>query len=62
VKNIQELTAEELELFIEQKVSEIIGDPDSGLELSESFKQELRQRLEAPSRKLTQEEVERKLG
>ena len=59
---IRELTTEELELLIEQKISEIIGDPDSGLELSEDFKKQLKQRLENPSRKLTQEEVERKFG
>jgi ABC-type antimicrobial peptide transport system ATPase subunit len=62
VTKIKELTTEELELLIEQKVSEIIGDPDSGLELSEDFRKQLKQRLETPSGKITQEEVERKFG
>jgi len=59
---IQELTTEELELFIEQKVSEIIGDPDSGLELREDFKKQLEQRLKNPSHRVSQKEGEKRFG
>ena len=59
---IQELTTEELELFIEQKVSEILGDPDCELELREDFKKRLEQRLKNPSRTVSQAEVEKKFG
>ena len=41
---VEELTTEDLELLIEQKVLEILGDPDSGLELKEEFKTQLRER------------------
>jgi hypothetical protein len=56
------LTVDELELLIEQKVLEILGDPDSGLELKEEFKAELRQRLTGQSRKISHEEVLERLG
>jgi hypothetical protein len=59
---VKDLTVEELELFIEQKVLEILGDPDSGLELKEEFKQELRRRLKAQPRGISQEEVLKRFG
>lgn len=42
---------EELEQLIEQKLFEILGDPDSGLQLREEFKTKLEQRLRKSSRK-----------
>jgi hypothetical protein len=60
--NVTDLTVDELELLIEQKVLEILGDPDSGLELKEEFKAELRQRLTGQSRKISHEEVLERLG
>ncbi|MFA4932735.1 MAG: hypothetical protein WC625_07515 [Caldisericia bacterium] len=59
---IKDLTTEDLELFIEQKVSEILGDPDSGLELKDDFKEQLKQRLKSSSRAISQEEMEKRFG
>ena len=42
---MQGLTIEELEYLIEQKVLEILGDPDYGLELKGEFKEKLKERL-----------------
>jgi len=42
---VRELTVDELELLIEQKILEVLGDTDSGLPLREEFRQELRRRL-----------------
>jgi hypothetical protein len=42
-----------LEYLIEHKILEVLGDPDSGLELSQEFKQELKGRLENPSRRIS---------
>jgi len=60
--SVKDLTVEELELLIEQKVMEMLGDPDSGLELKEEFKVELRQRLAGRYRKTPQEEVLKRFG
>jgi len=60
--NVKDLTIDELELLIEQKVLEILGDPDSGLDLKEEFKAELRQRLTGQSRKISHEEVLERIG
>ena len=55
--NIKNLSMEDLEHLIEEKILEILGDPDSGLELTEEFKRKLRKRLEKPSRRISHEEV-----
>lgn len=44
---VKDLTIDELEYLIEQKILEVLGDPDSGLELREEFKQELKGRAVA---------------
>ena len=54
---IKNLSMEDLEHLIEEKILEILGDPDSGLELTEEFKRKLRKRLEKPSRRISHEEV-----
>lgn len=59
---VKDLTIGELEYLIEQKVLEILGDPDSGLELKDEFKKELRERLENPSKGISIEEEFTKLG
>ena len=46
---VKDLTMQELEYLIEQKILEILGDPDSGLELKEEFKE----RLSSPSRRIS---------
>ena len=60
--NVKELTIDELEYLIEQKILEVLGDPDSGLELREGFKQELRRRLENPLSRIPHDEVVKRIG
>jgi hypothetical protein len=60
--NVKDLTIDELEYLIEQKILEVLGDPDSGLELKEEFKQELKRRLENPSRRISHHEVVSRIG
>jgi len=59
---VEDLSIDELEYLIERKILEVLGDPDSGLELREEFKQDLRKRLENPASKISHEEVVRKFG
>ena len=59
---VKDLTVEELEYLIEQKILEVLGDPDSGLELREEFKQELKGCLENPSRRISHQEVVNRVG
>jgi hypothetical protein len=60
--NVKDLTIDELEGLIEQKILEVLGDPDSGLELKEEFKRELKSRLENPSRRISHHEVIKRIG
>ena len=60
LKEAAELHIEEL--GIEQKILEVLGDPDSGLELREEFKQELKGHLENPSRRISHQEVVNRVG
>lgn len=62
MRNVKHLTIDELEYLIEQKILEVLGDPDSGLELKEEFKRELKSRLENPSRRLPHNEVVKRIG
>ena len=60
--NVKDLTIDELEYLIEQKILEVLGDPDSGLELKQEFKEELRRRLGNPSRRIAHDEVADRIG
>ena len=60
--NVRDLTIDELEYLIEQKILEILGDPDSGLDLKEEFKRELKKRLENPSGRIPHNEVVSRIG
>ena len=62
MRNVKDLTIDELEYLIEQKILEVLGDPDSGLELKEEFKEELTRRLENPSRRIPHHEVVNRIG
>jgi len=53
---------DELEYVTEQKILEALGDPDSGLELKPDLKQELKRRLENPSRRIPHHEVVSRIG
>lgn len=59
---VKNLSMDDLELLVEQKVLEILGDPDSGLELSDEFKRKLRERVESSAQRVSHEEVLRRLG
>jgi hypothetical protein len=54
---LKDMSIDELEHFIEQKLLEVLGDPDSGLQLSEEFKKKLQERLQTPSKRIPHEEV-----
>jgi hypothetical protein len=54
---IKDMTIEDLEHFIENKFLEIIGDPDSGLQLKREFKTKLQKRLSTPSKRISHQEV-----
>jgi hypothetical protein len=66
---VKELTVEEFKKLvqdtIEEKLQELIGDPDAGLELREEVKKRLRNSLAARRRGekgISIEEVARRLG
>jgi len=62
MRNVKDLTIDELEYLIEQKILEVLGEPDSGLLLKEEFKRELKRRLEEPSRRISHQEVVDRIG
>ena len=62
MNNVRDLTIDELEYLIEQKILEVLGDPDSGLDLKEEFKQELKKRLENPSGRIPHNKVVSRIG
>jgi hypothetical protein len=51
------MTVDDVEQIVEQKMLEIIGDPDAGLHLTKKFKAKLEQRLAKPSKRISHEEV-----
>ncbi len=57
MSKVKDLSMDDLEYLIEQKVLEMLGDPDFGLELTDEFKKKLTERLEKPSRRISQKEV-----
>lgn len=58
----KELSVEDIEHLIENKVLEMLGDPDSGLQLKKEFKAKLEQRLKKPSRRIPHEEAMRRFA
>ncbi|MDD3748084.1 MAG: hypothetical protein PHX35_01835 [Candidatus Bipolaricaulis anaerobius] len=60
--SVKDLTMDDLEYLIEQKVLEMLGDPDSGLELREEFKKELSERLGRPSKRASHRDVLNRFG
>jgi hypothetical protein len=62
MRTVKNLIIDELEGLIEQKIVEVLGDPDSGLELREEFTRELKSRLENPSRRLPHHEIVKRIG
>jgi hypothetical protein len=62
MNKLSDLTVDDLEALIEQKLIEIIGDPDSGLHLEKGFKEELERRLRNVPKKVSHDEVLKKFG
>lgn len=62
MSKIKDLTVDDLEHLIEQKVMEFLGDPDSGLDLRKEFKEELDRRLKIPGLRVSRQEVEKRVG
>lgn len=58
----KEISFEDIEHLIENKVLEMLGDPDSGLQLKKEFKARLEQRLKKPSRRILHEEAMRRFA
>jgi hypothetical protein len=54
---VKDMTIEDLEQLIENKFFEILGDPDSDLQLRKEFKTKLQKRLENPSKRISHHEV-----
>ena len=61
MRRLGALSEEDLELLIERKILEILGDPDAGLELKTEFKRRLEQRLKDPA-SIDQAEVASRFG
>ena len=61
MRRLGALSEEELELLIEGKILEILGDPDAGLELKTEFRRRLQDRLKDPA-SVDQEDVMRRFG
>jgi hypothetical protein len=62
MSKVKDMSVDDLEHFIEQKLLEIVGDPDSGLELQDDFKKKLEQRLSKPSGRVSHEKVVKKFA
>ncbi len=56
----QSLTKQEIEMMIEQKVLELLGDPDNGLQLKEEFKKKINKRLKNLSDTVSHSEIMKK--
>ncbi|MFN3480323.1 MAG: hypothetical protein ACK415_08035 [Thermodesulfovibrionales bacterium] len=54
---VKDMTIDDLEQFIEQKLLEVLGDPDAGLHLREDYKTILSERLKKRSKLISHEEV-----
>ncbi len=61
MSKIGDMSKEELELLVERKILEILGDPDYGLDLREEIKEKLKDRLKEPTR-ITHKEVMERFG
>jgi len=59
---VKQMTIDDIEQLIEQKFLEIVGDPDSGLQLKEEFRVKLEQRLKKSSKRIPHKEVLKRFG
>ncbi len=54
---VRDMSIDDLEHFIEQKLLEALGDPDAGLQLKEEFRRKLEERIKDPSKRISHHEV-----
>lgn len=59
---VKEMTTDDLEEFIEHKLIEIIGDPDSGLQIQSEFRKKLENRFKKDSKRIPHREVMKKFA
>ena len=59
---VKDMSIDDLEQLIEHKLLEILGGPDSGLQLKKEFKRKLEQRLKKPSERISHQEVLKRLA
>ena len=62
MENISQLTIDDLKNLIEQKIIEVLGDPDISLNLREDFKKELKDRLKRKVKRFYHQEVIKRFG
>jgi len=62
MEKVNKMTIEDLENLIEQKILEILGDPDTDLNLRKDFKEELKARLEKRLKLTPHQEVMKRFG
>ncbi len=62
MENISQLTIDDLENLIEQKIIEVLGDPDINLNLRDDFKKELKNRLKRKVKRFSHQEVVKRFG
>ena len=54
---VKDMTTDELGFFIEHKLLELLGDPDSGLRLKKEFRKKVEERIRKSSRRIPHEEA-----
>jgi hypothetical protein len=62
METISQLSIEDLENLIEQKIIEILSDPDTSLGLREEFRNELKDRLAKRMKRIPHQEVMKRFG
>lgn len=62
METISQLSIQDLENLIEQKIIEILGDPDTSLDLREEFRNELKDRLAKRMKRIPHQEVMKWFG
>ena len=59
---VKDMTTDDLEQFVEQKLLEFLGDPDANLPLKDEFKKKLEQRLRKSGKRISHEKVLKEFG
>ena len=60
--DLNQLTKDDVEDLIEQKIFALLGDPDTSLDLKQEFRDELKKRISKRSKRIPHEEVFRKFN